>query len=285
MSNNKYISLAFSFVLLSLLSHNAFATPILQLYIEGGTYDVSTESWVMTPAGSSGGAPFVIWTIGNTAGSGGKGTIFDVKLSIAYDKSIADPNITITHTKIGSGSGSFQGFNDLNASIAPVLTTVAGATVGTSNGNYTVGSDEVVDNGSSPLLSDGRALGSHDVYGAGIVWKEFALGDFSETGDTLGDFMSVFPESGEQQHGAAQINAYQVSVTGGHGLTLHIDLYDSIEAKNHSQTKFAPFSHDAIVDADVTVAPEPATMAIWGMLTGFATLFGYRKRKLATATA
>ncbi|PHR89732.1 MAG: hypothetical protein COA78_35630 [Blastopirellula sp.] len=34
-----------------------------------------------------------------------------------------------------------------------------------------------------------------------------------------------------------------------------------------------------------TVIPEPATMAIWGMLTGFGALFGYRKRKLATVTA
>ena len=89
MSLRPLIICAVVFVLASVspLGHRAAnAVPILQLYLEGATYDFATESWVLAPGGSSGGDPFRLWAIGNVAGPGGAGTISDVRLSIAYDK-------------------------------------------------------------------------------------------------------------------------------------------------------------------------------------------------------
>jgi hypothetical protein len=72
----------------------AHAIPILQLYLEGGEYDQNTESWVLEA--SSQGDPFRIWAIGNVDGPGGKGTIYDVRLAIAYDESLGDIEIRLT---------------------------------------------------------------------------------------------------------------------------------------------------------------------------------------------
>ncbi len=60
----------------------AQAEPILQLYVEGATYDDTTDTWVGEP-----GSEVNVWVIANTAGGGSKGTVFDVNLVIAYDAS------------------------------------------------------------------------------------------------------------------------------------------------------------------------------------------------------
>lgn len=63
------------------LSVPAMGYPLLQIYLEGGTYDSQTESWYLEPPGSSAGEPLRLWIIGDTSTYG---TIYDVKLSMAY---------------------------------------------------------------------------------------------------------------------------------------------------------------------------------------------------------
>ena len=48
----------------------AQAIPILQLYLEGGSYDAQTESWTITPLESPPGEPYRLWAIGNLGGPG-----------------------------------------------------------------------------------------------------------------------------------------------------------------------------------------------------------------------
>src|SRR3546814_10164813 len=55
----------------------ARAVPLLQLYIEGATYNVATETWeLLRPIDQ----PLRLWTIGNVAGPGGTGTLSAVRL-------------------------------------------------------------------------------------------------------------------------------------------------------------------------------------------------------------
>ena len=47
------------------------AEPILQLYVEGATYEDDHESWVFDATATN---PIRLWVIGNLDGGGGKGT-------------------------------------------------------------------------------------------------------------------------------------------------------------------------------------------------------------------
>ena len=65
---------------------NVQAVPVLQLYVDGATYNTEHESWVFDAVI---GESFTLWVIGNVDGPGGQGTIFDVKLSAVY----IDPDV------------------------------------------------------------------------------------------------------------------------------------------------------------------------------------------------
>src|SRR4030043_132428 len=75
------------------LPASVLAIPILQLYAEGATYNSATESWEVD---FSEGNVLRLWAIGNVDGPGGKGTIYDVKLAVAYEEEEDDPVITFT---------------------------------------------------------------------------------------------------------------------------------------------------------------------------------------------
>lgn len=225
----------------------ARAVPTLQLYLEGSTYNSVTESWELAPAGSSGGAPFRLWTIGNVSGPGGMGSIEDVRLSIVYDKMGPAPTITLTP----STTGGFGGFADPSTPFG------------------TGGLLQTVSNGTTPILGDGSSLPSHGEYGHGRQWQEFSLGDFTLSDSHIADFIDAFPDSPIAM--GAQINVYDITVLGGSGLVLHFDLYDTIVASNHA--KFAPFSHDA------TIVPIPGG-ALLGVV-GFGMIGWLKKRRLA----
>src|SRR3990167_776293 len=47
-----------------LLAPSAYALPILQLYVEGATYDTTTQTWVVSDS------EFTLWVIGNTGQKG-----------------------------------------------------------------------------------------------------------------------------------------------------------------------------------------------------------------------
>ena len=57
------------------LAPPAHALPILQMYIEGATYDQDTESWVTNQSN------LTLWVIGDV---GSAGSILDVQLAAAY---------------------------------------------------------------------------------------------------------------------------------------------------------------------------------------------------------
>lgn len=202
----------------------ANAVPLLQVYVEGATYDASTETWV-----GSGSGPVRLWAIGNVNGSGGKGSILDVHLSVAYDSGDS-PTISVT----GSTTGGFGGYTDPSNPGNP--TQIGGTHVGT-----------------LPQLSDGSFLPSHGIYGAGTSWVEYDLGDFTLEDSQIGDFITSFPAASGGLVG--QINVYEISVSGTE--TVHFDLYDHVMAGNHVKVTFAPFSHDGegngVPDASSTV--------------------------------
>ena len=237
--------------IVQLFATASFAGPILQLYLEGGSYDAATESWTVIGASSE---PIRIWTIGNVSGPGGKGTIFDVRLAVGYD---SNAGVTVINL-VPSTTGGFNGFADPSTPGAPVHL-------------------QTVSDGSTPTLSDGGSLPSHGEYGPGRTWQEFALGDFTLTDSPIGDFIDNFPTTFSAN--AGQISVYEVTVEGTveDTVELHFDLYDHVQTKTKIRAVFAPFSHDATGTVDV--APEPGSLIVWAMGLG---VFGlarlYRKR-------
>lgn len=230
---------------------DAAAVPILQVYVEGGTYNQTTESWEVTSDG-----PIRLWTIGNVSGPGGSGAISDVRLAISYDSTYSDLAVALTP----STTGGFNGVADPSTPDAPQLI-------------------QTVTDGSRPLLGDGSEIGGHGIYGAGTTWQEFMLGDYTLTDSAIGDFMNAFPT--EMTANAGQINVYEVNVATslGSSVALHFDLYDSVLAENNVKYVFAPFSHDGdgtTTPGDGTV-PEPAGLALGGL--ALASLLASRRRK------
>jgi len=248
-----------------LAAGKAQAVPLLQLYLEGGTYDTTTETWVGT--GGSNGEVFRLWAIGNVDGPGSKGSILDVKLSAVYDSTVGPLTISITP----STTGGYMGFFDPSTPGAPTLL-------------------QTVSDGSLPQLGDGSNLPDHGQYGPGRTWQEFSLGDFTLTDSPVGDFITGVPTPGTTGNG--QINVYDISVSNfdEHPFTLHFDLYDHYIAKGDAKYVFAPFSHDGEngggVDAEEIVTPEPASATM--LVAAAFTLFGAgwrKRRKSAQLTA
>jgi hypothetical protein len=220
---------------------SAQATPVLQLYVEGSTYDTKTESWILSPSGSSAGGSFRLWVIGNVAGPGGKGTIEDVRLSASYDGSLGQLQINLTPATTGGSGGFTDPSTPLNPGFIQFVPDAADAV---------------------PLFGNGRELPTHEEFVPGIAWQEFSLGDFGQTDSPVADFITSFPSALDNPD-SGQINVYDVTVLaadGGtvHGTNIHFDLYDHVVAKNHTTYKFAPFSHD------VTLIPAPS--AAWASL-------------------
>ena len=222
----------------------AQAVPALQIYLEGGTYDTVTESWIVQGTDS-----FTVWAIGNVDGSGGVGALADVRMSIAYASvaSAADtPSILLTPTT----TDGFGGFTD------PSEPTGTGTWI------------QTVTDSSTPVLGDGSSLASHGIFGAGTDWQEFALGDFTLTDSPIADFITAFPSAPAETSG--QINAYDVTISNADGIAaFHIDLYDTIVASGHA--KFAPFSHDG------TAVPVPGSTVLCILGLGFISAFIRRR--------
>ena len=122
----------------------ASAVPELQLYIEGATYDATTETW---EADISSSGTLRLWTIGNVSGPGSHGALYDVKLAIAYQHGDT-PTFVLTSSTTG-GLGGF--FDPSTPGAATYIQTVT--------------------DGSAPLLGDGSVLPNHGEYGAGTDWQ------------------------------------------------------------------------------------------------------------------
>lgn len=205
-------------------TQRALAEPVLQLYLEGGTYDKKTESWFLDATGSSGGAPFRLWTIGNT---GQDPNILNVRLVASYDASFEPLDIVLTPTTTGDN----EIFIDNTPPPIPL---------GPEKG--TVDPDGIPGD-----------LPPHGIFNQdNVAFQIFALGDFTKTDSPLTDFNETLGTSKMNlKPGQAQINVYEVQVFGSaspHGALIHFDLYNDIYK--------APFSHDA--HGTTTIIPSPA---------------------------
>jgi hypothetical protein len=225
------------------LAQPAQAVPVLQLYIEGATYDAATESWHATIPASG---VIRLWAIGNVSGPGSHGTISNVRLAVAYGAGDT-PAVTLTP----STTGGFGGFADPSTPSAPTYI-------------------QTRTDGSVPTLSDGTSLPQHGEYGPGTAWQEFRLGNFTLADSPTGDFINAFPTS--PASGGSQINVYEITVTGTD--FVHFDLYDGIQTGRKARAVFAPFSHDADGGGRVPEGGSTAIMLGLGLL-GFA---GLRRR-------
>lgn len=229
-------------VALLLSASAAQAFPELQLYIEGATYVNNT--WVVESAGS-----LRLWTIADV---GAKGSIDNVKLSIAYASGL-NPTFAMT----GSSTLGYNGFVDPSTPSNPVF-------------------GQTVTDGSAPLLGDGSSLPSHGIFGAGTDWAEFDLGDFTLTDSHIADFTNATNPLAPQNNKTGQINVYDFNVSGvAPGTTFHFDLYGNYYNNQGAQYTFAPFSHDA----ETTTTPEPGTIAMVGLgAAGLAARLRSRRR-------
>jgi hypothetical protein len=184
----------------------ALAIDELQLYIEGGTYDNSTQTWITNSSN------FKLWVLADVSK---KGTIFDVHIAAAYlTGELGSITLTPTTTAL---------LTDPSTPGAPVL-------------NNSVGAD-----GTVPMMDSGAYLPSHGIYGAGRSFHQYDIGNMDQFDSPIGDFNgslpfpTSFPDLG-------QINVYDVTVTGYS--MVHFDAFNHIQAKTRAMSVFAPFSHD-----------------------------------------
>jgi len=287
---------------------SARAVPVLQLYIEGAEYDADTETWTLSvnPVESDEFA-FRLWAVGFVDNSPGGYIIKDVRLAAAYSSDhIGNIEIGLSPAlAFGDGYVPESAIRlDTKLPVAPVQngvgeglpypwrsfvrTEVENEMIEATVGNGLSDNGEVL-NGGVPVLgvvdNPDRGLSPHGLYGPETVWREFALGDFDDVGDPddaddnaealVGDLIDGFDPADFSKPG--QINAYDVTITGGLGATVSFDLYDTVQVKN--KAKFAPFSHD--VAAHIT--PEPSGIAVWSLLVAIGAAAGWWRRRWRAA--
>jgi hypothetical protein len=248
---------------LALLAGRASAEPVLQLYVEGASYNTATATWTIS---SSIGDSIKLWVIADT---GSRGPVDNVKLFLAG--SAADNlQYSISPTRIG-------GLPTLGSYVTP-----AGVGTFTDSGLPATPAFVTSQTGTAP-----PGLSPHGVYGSGVLWREYSLGDFNHTPLVkIGDFSTSSNGSQTVNPSSAmgQIYAYDIAFTGAsHAPTwLNIDATGYYLTSNkHGSTRhdvFAPYSHTARGGIILTPSvPEPSSMAIAAL--GGIGCFGYCLRR------
>ncbi|NQD35461.1 PEP-CTERM sorting domain-containing protein [Permianibacter sp. IMCC34836] len=206
------------------------ALPVLQLYVEGGTYDVASETWVVTEN------DFTVWVIGNT---GQRGTITGAN-------GLGGVSLVV----------STQGGDLANLSITPTLA-----------GCCDVVDPSLAGNPIATLSGTGHhsVLADHGIFNQpGIAWQQFDLGVFALTDSLIGDAtQGAWPVDVDGNfHG--QINAYHVTMLGDFDF-LHFDGFGY--TNDGRRYVFAPFSHDAeaLPPPPHIEVPVPATLSLFSL--------------------
>ena len=242
----KIILLSVVFVLLAGVS-SVLAIPALQLYIEGSTYDTTTETW-LTDSSS-----FTLWVLGNVDSVG---TIEDVRLAFAYDGTETG-SITFTPTTTSLLSSVYS-TNYPSVSGDPSTPDDPDPFSSGSGGSPVIGVKVNPANGKQTNVY----LPSHGIYGPGVDWEVYKLGNFASTDSPIGNYApGNCPDGACSYPTSGQINAYKIDISGY--TWVHFDAYGY-------DGPVAPFSHDA-------ATPEPATMLLLG--SGLLGLAGLRRIK------
>jgi hypothetical protein len=257
-----FIALSAIAALWAVAPSTALAVPVLQIYVEGATYDSTTDTWALDTTGTDSGGTARVWVIGNVDGDGGRGAISDTTLIVSYDSQPGTPTIDLT----SSTTGGLGGFTD--PSVATDAVHLQTAT-----------------DGSLPTFEDGDSLPPHGVFGPGRDWQTFGLGDLTLTDSPIGDIIDNFPVPGLDPEGAGQINVYEVSFSGYSG-PFHFDVTGVTgEGTRRERTWAAPFSHDG--EAHFTAPPNEVPELSGGatgasglaLLIGSALMLGAPRRK------
>lgn len=224
-----------------LLAPSAYALPILQLYVEGATYDTTSQTWVVSDS------EFTLWVIGNTGQKG----------EITGANGIGGVSLVV----------SAQGGSLTGLSINPVL---AGCCSVIDPSLASTPTATVAGVGHHTFLPD------HGIFNqAGVAWQQYDLGAFDLTDSRIGDATQGSWPVDVEGNFWGQINAYQVTMLGDFDV-LHFDGFGYIN--DGSKYVFAPFSHDAeAVPPPITITevPVPATLSLFA----FGALLLARRRR------
>jgi hypothetical protein len=169
---------------LVLVAGGAHAVPVLQIYIDGATYDTVTETWVVSEP------EFDLWVIGNVDA---QGTIFDVKLTASFfglsgtmtltptnTTTITDPSVPAAPTVFAMGTGGHPVLPDHGIFNDPTL---AGWT------DYSLGDMDLLDspiadfNGSETFPTTFPNSGQVNVYH--VVMEGWTKVHFDAYGETV----------------------------------------------------------------------------------------------------
>ena len=247
---NRIVSvLAVAATTLMLTLGTAQALPILQIYIEGASYHALSETWLTTNSN------FKLWVVGSFLSTE---TIQDVRLSAAY-------SATETGTiNLAAATTSYGGATDTYAPGGPTLQY-------TGTGAALVDLDGDTDIDATPVMSDGRNISNHGIFGVSTNWSQWQLGNMTRWNETpIGNFEGTFPSLGPQR---GEIFAYDVSVTG-FASGIHFDSFNHVESSKRSKGSiFAPYSHDA------AAVPEPGSLILLGAGLSAVVGLGFRKRR------
>ena len=197
-------------LLVSLVAAPAvFSFPVLQLYVDGGTYDAATETWVTAAS------TFDLYVIGNAVMS-------DVMVSMALDlDQSVDPNGSVSVNVQGTKYG-VTDYSSWTYGYAPLSNDPS---------SWDGGNDDLQTHGVYPAWFSQFNAGDFDLVGA--------IGDVqppSTWNPTMGYLPAGNPHLGE-------FRKFTISLAGAGGVGVHFDAF----TLNPDGTidKFAPFSHDA----------------------------------------
>ena len=265
---NLVIVLSLLAITVTLGPKSAWATPTLQVDIEGGTYNTFGTVWSDETVVSNQDGDVIVNALGISSGNYTVTDQIDYKLAIALVPKLSPP------VPPGTDLGSF--------------------TVGIGNGAVTtinVTADMVF--GVPPVEAligqDPGDLAQHGIYETWFAEVVFNFStDYADTYDVVNVQDTPGTTYTQSDSRSMYVQDFVVNISGlADGFGLHFDLYDTtLTGTDVDINKFAPFSHDAeLRDPETplpapTPIPEPASLAIWSMMAlGTAGIAASRRRR------